>query len=182
MVKILLKKGNETQFLYETSVGTDNEELTKEITYIYNGRLKVSRICSDEWGERCEPSGGSTFNKDPMGRRNGKQPKENMQELIKNSLADVKEMLSKVIDIASAQLWFSGKELLRNKKLCNFVGNNEKTKIVVKISKMGEGAPAREPVVSEEERRQMMLHAYRRQEELKRRGAAKRRAADVISV
>ncbi|XP_039287865.1 cilia- and flagella-associated protein 298 [Nilaparvata lugens] len=211
MVKVLVKKGDETQFLYETSVGTDNVELTQQITYIYNGRLKVSRICSeleelskhgtmlppdmmgltdeqieelklkDEWGERCEPSGGCTDNKDPMGRRNGKQPSEHMQQLINKSVTDVKEMLSKkkadngicmtlktvqealeilrgtvmiiypmnlpphdvirqefentedlsgtqasldVIDVASAQLWFSGKELVRNKKLCNFVGNN----------------------------------------------------------
>lgn len=31
----------------------------------------------------------------------------------------------------------------------------------------GQGAPAREPVVSEEEQKQMMMHYYRRQEELK---------------
>ncbi|KAG8338728.1 hypothetical protein J6590_000407 [Homalodisca vitripennis] len=33
---------------------------------------------------------------------------------------------------------------------------------------MGQGAPAREPVIGEEERKQMMLHQYRRQEELKK--------------
>lgn len=48
-----------------------------------------------------------------------------------------------------------------------FVGNNEKTKIIVKLQKRGSGKPAREPLMSEEERKQLMLHAYRRQEQLK---------------
>jgi hypothetical protein len=66
-----------------------------------------------------------------------------------------------------AQLWFSGKELLRGNKLKEFIGNNEKTKIIVKLSKRGSGAPPREPVMSDDDRKQLMLHAHRRQEELK---------------
>lgn len=57
--------------------------------------------------------------------------------------------------------------MLRGKQLQDYVGKNEKTKIVVKLQKIGQGAPQREPVMSEEERKAMMLHAYRRQEELK---------------
>lgn len=38
----------------------------------------------------------------------------------------------------------------------------------MKLSKRGQGAPGREPVINEEERKQMMLHAYRKQEELKK--------------
>ena len=53
------------------------------------------------------------------------------------------------------------------KKLFDYVGKNEKTKIVVKLQKRGSGPPGREPVVSEEQKKQMMLQAYRRQEELK---------------
>ena len=53
------------------------------------------------------------------------------------------------------------------KKLSDYVGKNEKTKIVVKLQKRGTGPPGREPVVNEEEKKQMMLQAYRRQEELK---------------
>jgi len=66
-----------------------------------------------------------------------------------------------------AQLWFSGKELLPGKKMKDFVGNNEKTKVIVKLQKRGSGKPAREPLMSEDERKQLMLHAYRRQEQLK---------------
>lgn len=47
-------------------------------------------------------------------------------------------------------------------------GNNNKTKVTVKLCSNSEGAPGREPVLSEEERKQLMLHAYRRQEEWKK--------------
>lgn len=66
-----------------------------------------------------------------------------------------------------AQLWFSGKELIRGHQLKEFVGNNEKTKIIVKIAKRGSGAPPREPVMTDDDRKQLMMHAYKRQEELK---------------
>lgn len=75
--------------------------------------------------------------------------------------------LLQVIDVQLAQLWFSGKELLLGKKMKDFVGNNEKTKVIVKLQKRGSGKPAREPLMSEDERKQLMLHAYRRQEQLK---------------
>jgi hypothetical protein len=43
-----------------------------------------------------------------------------------------------VIDDSVATLWFSGKEMLRGKKLMDFVGKNEKTKVIAKISKASE--------------------------------------------
>lgn len=52
-------------------------------------------------------------------------------------------------------------------KLRDFLGSNEKTKLIVKLSKKGSGMPAREPFMPEEERKQLMLHAYKRQEQLK---------------
>ena len=67
----------------------------------------------------------------------------------------------------STQLWWAGKELVRGKKLADYVGRNEKTKIVAKLQKKGQGAPARERVFSEDEQKQMMAYAYRKQEELK---------------
>jgi hypothetical protein len=73
-----------------------------------------------------------------------------------------------VIEPAKAQLWFAGKQMLPDRKLAEFIGKNEKCKVIVKLQKSGEGAPSREPVINEAERKQMMAHAYRRQEELKR--------------
>ncbi|XP_069800715.1 cilia- and flagella-associated protein 298 [Dendropsophus ebraccatus] len=73
-----------------------------------------------------------------------------------------------VIEEPDAQLWWAGKELLRKQKLADYIGKNEKTKIIVKIQKRGQGAPAREPVISEEEQKKMMMYYHRRQEELKK--------------
>jgi len=73
-----------------------------------------------------------------------------------------------VLDEGATQLWWAGKELQRGKKLQDFIGKNEKTKLIVKIQKKGQGPPSREPVFSEEQRKQMMAYAYRKQEELKK--------------
>ncbi|KAL1131693.1 hypothetical protein AAG570_011306 [Ranatra chinensis] len=254
MVILHVKKGDESQFLFETLTNVPVADVTTDVAIIYNGRLKISRICyemeelikygtlfppeilglteeqveelklKDDWGEKCLPSGGWAFNKDPIGRRNGKQPNEKMQAVLNKTIDEARAIVSKkqvqagvcltqkkvqealdllrgalmivypmglpphdvirmelenkedlegtqasleVIDVALAQLWFSGKELTRGKKLSDFVGTNEKTKIMVKLSKIGQGPPAREPVFSEEERKLMMAHAYRKQEELK---------------
>lgn len=72
-----------------------------------------------------------------------------------------------MLEVPKTTIWFSGKEIIRGKQLKEYIGKNEKTKIILKLQKTGQGAPQREPVMSEEERKAMMLHAYRRQEELK---------------
>lgn len=45
MVKLHVKRGDESQFLYETTVDKAIGEIIKEVTVIYNGRLKISRVC-----------------------------------------------------------------------------------------------------------------------------------------
>lgn len=125
MVRLHVKKGTESHFLYETTLDTDVDKLIEQLTHIYNGRLKVSRICYeleelvkhgtlfppeilgltpeqveelhlvDEWGEKCVPSGGWTLNKDPIGRRNGRQPNEAMQKVINKTMDEAKALISK---------------------------------------------------------------------------------------
>ncbi|XP_053981690.1 cilia- and flagella-associated protein 298 isoform X2 [Hylaeus volcanicus] len=255
MVRLHVKKGEESQFLYDTHVEARVEDVVYDIAIIYNGRLKISRICyeieelakhgpmlphnmmgltdeqieelklKDEWGEKCVPMDGWTFNKDVIGRRNGRQPNAKMREVLERTIGEARAMVSKklvqqdklvtqklvqealdnlrgavtivypmglpphdvirqefentedlsgtqasleVIDLQLAQLWFSGKEMLPGKKLKDYLGRNEKTKIIVKLQKRGAGRPAREPVMSEEQRKQLMLHAYNRQEQLKK--------------
>ncbi|XP_039250425.2 cilia- and flagella-associated protein 298-like [Styela clava] len=255
MVRIHIKHGDESQFLYETAVAVDIEELLSKLIYIYNARLKIDRICQemeflakhgttlppnmqgltddqivdlklkDEWVEKCIPSGGAVFCKDDIGRRNGQAPNTKMAEILTKTVKDAKASISKklveantlmtneivkdalgqlrgavmivypmglpphdpiqleldnqeelsgtqaslqVIPEDKGTLWWAGKELLPGKKLQDYVGNNDKTKIVAKLQKKGTGPPGREPVVSEEQKKQMMLHAYRRQEELKK--------------
>ena len=63
-----------------------------------------------------------------------------------------------------------GKEFPKNQnqKVSQRLGTNEKTKVICKLQKSSEGAPAREPIVSEEERNAMMAYHFKRQEELKK--------------
>lgn len=102
MVKLHIKKGDESQFQFETSLEQSVDECLKVVCNIYNGRLKVDRLCSeidflsksgitlpvnmqgladeqieelklvDEWSEKCVPSGGYVERKDELGRRNGR--------------------------------------------------------------------------------------------------------------
>ncbi|XP_061177350.1 cilia- and flagella-associated protein 298-like [Saccostrea echinata] len=255
MVKLHIKKGDESQFLYDTTVEQPIDELLKDIVAIHNGRLKVQRICAemeelanhgitlppnmqglteeqveelklkDEWAEKCVPQGGVRENKDPIGRRNGQAPNEKMAEMMKKTAKEAKDMISKkkveanvyvtqatvkealdilqgavmivypmnlpphenvrlelennedltgtqasneVLEEENTSIWFSGKEMLRGKQLKDFIGKNEKTKIVAKIQKRGLGAPGREPVVSEDEQKKMMAYYYKKQEEFKK--------------
>lgn len=46
MVLLHIKRGEGSQFLYETTVSVDVGKLTQEIAAIYNGRLKIRRICA----------------------------------------------------------------------------------------------------------------------------------------
>ncbi|CAF0861911.1 unnamed protein product [Brachionus calyciflorus] len=255
MVKLHIKKGDESQFLFETTVESPVEECVKAVCNIFNGRLKIQRLCTeieflsksgitlpynmqgltdeqiselklvDEWADKCTPSGGYLDRKDELGRRNGRAPTEKMATILERTIKDAKEKISKdlvpkdvcltqakiqeaidelrgavtivypmglpphdpiqmefenkedlegthagqeVIPFSEATIWFSGKEMQSAKKLSDYLGKNEKSKVIVKIQKKGKGAPSREPVVSEEEQKKMMAFHFKRQEEMKK--------------
>ena len=46
MVQLHVKRGEESQFLFSTTVDAPLETVIQQVTAIYNGRLKVDRICS----------------------------------------------------------------------------------------------------------------------------------------
>jgi len=73
-----------------------------------------------------------------------------------------------VLELSNTSIWWAGKEMMRGKTLGDFIGRNEKTKVVCKLQKKGQGAPAREPVVSEREQKEMMAYYYRKQEDFKK--------------
>lgn len=73
-----------------------------------------------------------------------------------------------VLPLSEAQIWWAGKELARGKKLSDYIGKNEKTKIVAKLQKKGGGAPVREPVIDEDLQKQMMAWQFKKQQELKK--------------
>lgn len=73
--------------------------------------------------------------------------------------------MKKVLDAKEAQLWFCSKKLMRGEILSKYVGTNEKTKVIIKITKKASSSqPAREPAVGEEERRRMMAFWHKKQE------------------
>jgi len=72
------------------------------------------------------------------------------------------------INFDSASLWYAGKELERGKKLSEYVGKNEKTKLICKINKKGNGAPVREPLVDKETHTKMLSYYFKKQEEQKK--------------
>lgn len=255
MVLLHVKRGDESQFLYEAKLDDKVEKVQKEILTIFNGRLKISRLCSeieeladhgtalppnmvgltdeqieelklkDEWAQTCIPSGGYVVNKDQYGRRNGNQPNDRMRDLLKANVAEAKQMMDKnlvaqgktftykdvqsaldilkgavrivypmdlpphdpirmefmniedltgtqaskaVIEPAKCQLWFAGRLLLPDKQLREFLGSNEKSKVIIKINKREEGQPGREPAITPEIQQQLMAQAYRKHEEMKR--------------
>ena len=65
-------------------------------------------------------------------------------------------------------LWYAGKELERGKLLCDYIGKNEKTKIIVKFTRKGSGAPVREPLIDKETHSKMLSYYYKKQEEQKK--------------
>ena len=69
-----------------------------------------------------------------------------------------------VMDPETACLWWAGKQLLREgQTLRDYIGKNEKTKVVVKLQNAGTGAPTREPAISEEEQKKMMAFYHKKQ-------------------
>lgn len=123
MVRLVVKRGDEPQFLLDTTLEMRIEPLLFDIVAIFNGRLKVQRICGeieelakygpmfkpeiiglteeqvaelklvDEWIELCVPSGGYTLTKDPVGRRFGHQPVRAMQDVLLKAVAEAKQLI-----------------------------------------------------------------------------------------
>lgn len=124
MVKLHVKKGDESLFLFETKLTESTDQIIENLTNIYNGCLKVRRICcefddlgnygmflppnmqgltdeqieelrlKDDYGESCAPV-GCVFNKDPMGRRNGKQPDEKHRDVLDQTKREALALVSK---------------------------------------------------------------------------------------
>jgi len=53
MVKLHIKNGDDSQFLCETTVGVLVDEVLANIVAVYNGRLKVQRICAGLFHLNC---------------------------------------------------------------------------------------------------------------------------------
>merc|ERR1712224_1171761 len=73
-----------------------------------------------------------------------------------------------ILDVADTALWWAGKELQGEKMLHEYLGKNEKTKVVANMQPKGSGAPARESRVDKETHSAMLQYYYKKQEEEKK--------------
>merc|ERR1719230_1003496 len=72
------------------------------------------------------------------------------------------------LEVDKASLWFFSKEAQDEKLLSDYVGKNDKTKVIAKLQKKGANAPMREPVVSEEEQKAMVAFYHKKQQEMEK--------------
>jgi|Transcript_15918 hypothetical protein len=90
------------------------------------------------------------------------------QELEDKEELDGHSELQDVLDVSQTNLWWAGKELRTDQALEQYVGRNEKTKIVTKLAPKSSGAPVRESRIDEATHKAMMAHYYKKQEENKK--------------
>lgn len=65
-------------------------------------------------------------------------------------------------------LWCVSKELQRGKTFAHHFGTNEKSKMVIKATKKGGGAPVKEPMIDPETHKKMLQYYHKKQEEAKK--------------
>ena len=80
---------------------------------------------------------------------------------------DEKMNLSEDLNPETTTLWAVNKELTKGKTFADFFGKNEKTKVIVKATVKGGGAPQREPMIDEETHKKMLSYYHKKQEEVK---------------
>jgi len=90
------------------------------------------------------------------------------QELEDREELDGASELQNVLDHTQTNLWWAGKELQPDQTLEQYVGRNEKTKIVAKLAPKSAGAPVRESRIDENTHKAMLAHYYKKQEEQKK--------------
>lgn len=90
------------------------------------------------------------------------------QELENKEELDGSSEMQDVLDAFQTNLWWAGKELRSDSSLEQYLGRNEKTKIVTKLAPKSSGAPVREPRIDESTHKAMMAHYYKKQEDNKK--------------
>jgi len=90
------------------------------------------------------------------------------QELEDKEELDGASEMQNVLDELQTNLWWAGKELRCDQTLEQYIGRNEKTKIVAKLAPKSAGAPVRESRIDENTHKAMMSHYYKKQEENKK--------------
>jgi cilia- and flagella-associated protein 298 len=236
MVFLVIKRPDNSEFLYETVTSTSVQSLLQDVVSIFSHRERVVNLCMaitqlakhgpirpEETrglsGDVAAMSGlnieayGIATSPDEHRQRTGVPPPEQIGNLmlqntqkieqdLKNSrqtttLADlnekfnilrgcvmiaypayhrlpiydpVREILEDKTHLNSSDyvLWWAGKELVGSEKtLGDFVGKNEKSKIIVRLQEKKSGPPVREASIDENTHKAMLEFYYKRQNEQK---------------
>ena len=83
---------------------------------------------------------------------------------------DEKLMNSDDLTADKTTLWCVNKELVsgQGKKFSDYFGTNEKSKMVLKVTTKGAGAPTREPLIDEDTHKRMLAFYHKKNEEAKK--------------
>ncbi|KAG0489458.1 hypothetical protein HPP92_006321 [Vanilla planifolia] len=162
-IHVTVEGVEEQQFLYECSCGSSVDDVADAIIEIYNLQARIQSICfsirqrlfTDAFRETCPDLVFSLDRK--LSEAEAYSSKEQVlyqKFLSPHILQDHIQTIEREIEVAHSrglpdsnipliisslelnrdvQLMWAGKELLRGKKMCEYVGENEKTKIIVKL-------------------------------------------------
>jgi hypothetical protein len=87
---------------------------------------------------------------------------------MKDDILNKEDHIGDYYKYSTTTLWCAGREYERHKYLSDYVGKNDKTKIICKFSTKESGAPVREPPIDSETQKKMMSIYYKKQEEMKK--------------
>ncbi|KAI8836577.1 hypothetical protein BC829DRAFT_405647 [Chytridium lagenaria] len=76
-----------------------------------------------------------------------------------------------VIEKSEAALWLASKEIVPGKLLSDFVGRNEKTRVIMKLMKNKNGPPCQEPAIPESMRKDLLSYFSSKEKELEKLSA-----------
>jgi hypothetical protein len=97
---------------------------------------KNVKLSADTIGDALDKLRGAVMIVYPMGL----PPYDEVQQILDdNEQLEGRQAAKEIIPAGDMQVWWAGKELQRGKALQEYIGRNEKTKIVCKIQKVGLG-------------------------------------------
>ena len=85
-----------------------------------------------------------------------------------NEEHDEKMNLTDDLGVDNTTLWCVNKELQKGKLFSDYFGKNEKSKMIVKATKKGGGAPVKEPMIDNDTHKKMLSYYHAKNEEAKK--------------
>ncbi|KMZ64653.1 hypothetical protein ZOSMA_356G00130 [Zostera marina] len=148
MVAIHVKTDEENIFLFACLCSSSLQDITESVVNIHNLHSKIRFLSLRLHGcpnlpfslQRAMSEADAYVSKDQVLRNQSSSPyvlrdhiRRIEKEAMEASLEDISIDKYKPVKEENAQIWLAGKRLVRDKQLCDYIGRNEKTKIVVTL-------------------------------------------------